>query len=292
MQNKSLTYLLLVLISFIWASSFIVVKYATEEIDPIDLGFLRFVVATPILILILIYQKKNLHVNKKEIPSLIILGLTGVTLLYLFQYFGIYYTTASASAVLINTNVIFIAILSMIFLREKVSIKRISGILISFAGVCVVIYSNISNEDFSVNNLFLLGSIFVLLSAFCWAVYTTTGKKLLKKYDSIVITSYTFALGTIFYIPLVISDIHINLQDYSMNVFIYILYLAIFCSVIGYIGWYYALKDTEASKVAVFLNLIPMFAIIMSFLLGEKISLIFIFGAIFIIYGVYLTQRS
>jgi drug/metabolite transporter (DMT)-like permease len=291
-QNKTFTYTLLILISFIWASSFIVVKSATEEIDPIDLGFLRFVVATPLLFLILIYQKKNLQISKNEIPSLIVLGLTGVTLLYLFQYFGIFYTTASTSAVLINTNVIFIAILSIIFLKENLSFKRISGILLSFIGVCIVIFSDISIEDFSFNNIFLFGSVLVLLSAFCWAIYTTVGKKLLKKYDTIVITSYTFALGTIFYVPLVISDIYINIQHYSMNVYIYILYLAIFCSVIGYIGWYYALKDTEASKVAVFLNLIPMFAIIMSFLLGENITLIFIIGAIFIIYGVYLTQKS
>ena len=292
MKNKTYIYLILILVSFIWASSFIVVKTATEEIDPIDLGFLRFIVATPILFLILIYQKKDLHLPKKEIPSLLILGLTGVTLLYLLQYIGIVYTNASTSSVLINTNVIFIAILSVIFLKEKISIKRISGILLSFIGVCVVIFSNISTENFNLNNVFFIGSILVLLSAFCWAIYSIVGKRLLEKYDAIVITSYAFIIGTLFYIPLVINDIHINIQNYSMNIFIYILYLAIFSSVFSYIGWYYSLKVTEASKAAVFLNLIPMFAITMSLFLGEKIKIIFILGAIFIIYGVYLTQKS
>lgn len=292
MNNKSYIYFLLILISLIWAGSFIVVKNAIEEIDPIELGFLRFLVATPIMFLILFFRKKSFRLPKKELPSLTILGLTGITLLYFFQYIGISYTNASTSAVLINTNVIFIAILSVFFLNETLPIKRILGIILSFIGVIVVIISNLPMEIFIFNNVFFIGSIFVLLSAFCWAIYTIVGKKLLKKYDALVITSYSFALGTIFYIPLVIPDFFIEIQRVSINLFSSIIYLAILCSVLGYIGWYYALREIEASKAAVFLNLIPFFAIIMSVLLGEKITGIFIFGAILIIYGVYVTQKS
>lgn len=291
MNNKSFIYFLLIIISLIWASSFIVVKNATAEIDPIDLGFLRFLVATPIMFLILLFGKKNIHIPKKELPSLLILGLTGVTLLYLFQYIGISYTNASTSAVLINTNVIFIAILSVLFLNEALPLKRILGIVLSFIGVIVVIISNLSAESFTFDNVFFIGSVLVLLSAFCWAIYSIIGKRLLKKYDAFAITTYSFALGTLLYIPLVISDLFIEIQGMSTNLFLSIIYLAILCSVFGYIGWYYALKEIEASKAAVFLNLIPLFAIIMSLLYGEKITGIFLLGAILIIYGIYQTQK-
>lgn len=291
-MNKNLfIYLLLLFISLIWASSFIVVKNATLEIDPIDLGFLRFLVATPIMFLILFFKKKDVHFPKKEFPSLIILGLTGVTLLYLFQYVGISYTTASTSAILINTNVLFIAFLSVFLLNETLSAKRILGIALSFLGVFVVVFSNIPEENYLFDNLFFIGSILVLLSAFCWAIYTIIGKRLLKKYDPLVITTYAFSLGTLFYIPLVISDIQVDIQNLTFNGFLSIVYLAIFCSVFGYIGWYYALKSTEASKASVFLNFIPFFAIIMSFFYGEKITFVFIIGAILIIYGVWQAQK-
>ena len=79
MNNKSYIYFLLILISLIWAGSFIVVKNAIEEIDPIELGFLRFLVATPIMFLILFFRKKSFRLPKKELLSLTILGLTGVT---------------------------------------------------------------------------------------------------------------------------------------------------------------------------------------------------------------------
>ena len=292
MNNKLLIPFLLTIISLVWAGSFIVVKTATEEISPIDLGFLRFLVATPIMFLIILIGKKDLHIPKKELPSLIILGLTGVTLLYLFQFIGIDYTNASTSAVLINTNVIFIAILSALFLKETLTIKRISGISLSFLGVIVIIFSNLPQENFTINNIFFIGSILIILSAFCWAIYSIVGKRLLKNYDNFTITTYAFVIGTIFYLPFVIPDVTATVTKISFNGWLAVLYLAILCSVFGYIGWYYVLKKTEASKAAVFLNLIPLFTIIMSFSLGENLTIYFLLGTTLIIYGVYLTQKS
>ena len=70
------------------------------------------------------------------------------------------------------------------------------------------------------------------------------------------------------------------------------MYLAIPCSVFGYVGWYYSLKKSEASKAAVYLNLIPLFTITISIFMGKIPTIFFLFGAILIIYGVYLTQKS
>ena len=106
------------------------------------------------------------------------------------------------------------------------------------------------------------------------------------------VTTYAFALGTLFYIPFVIPNIVPAIKKISINGWMAVLYLAIICSVFGYIGWYYALKKTEASKAAVFLNLIPLFTITMSLFLGETITVFFLLGGILIIYGVYLTQKG
>ena len=292
MDQKLLTHGLLILISFIWAGSFIVVKTITTEIDPIDLGFLRFLVATPLMLILLLSRGRDPRLTRKAIPSLIILGLTGVTFLYLFQFIGINLTNASTASVLINTNPIFIALLSAFFLPERFSVKKMLGILLSFLGVVVVVFSNLSNGSFTVNNLVLMGSIFVLLSALCWAIYSVVGKRMLKLYDNLTITTYAFCLGTLFFPPFVLSDISIVFRTISVNGWLSILYLAVGCSLFGYIGWYYALQRTEASKAAVFLNFIPIFTIMMSYFLGEPITWFFLIGAILIIYGVYLTQKS
>ena len=143
MNKNLLITIVLILVSFVWAGSFIVVDIVTQEMDPIDLGFLRFLVATPLMILIVVLRKKPLSIPKKELPWLIVLGLTGVTFLYLFQFLGIHLTNAPTASVLINTNVIFIAILSGLFLHETLTRKRVTGIVLSFIGVFVIMFSDI-----------------------------------------------------------------------------------------------------------------------------------------------------
>jgi drug/metabolite transporter (DMT)-like permease len=284
--------LLLILVSLVWAGSFIVVEMATKEMDPIDLGFLRFLVATPLMILLVVFQKKPLVLPKKELPWLIVLGLTGVTLLYLFQFLGIHYTNAPTASVLINTNVIFIAMLSGVFLHEVLTRKRIAGIVLSFIGVFVIMFSDLSKQELTLDNLFFIGGILMLLSAFCWALYSLVGKRLLRTYDEFVITTYAFGFGTLFYLPFVFLHLGPVLQQTSLNGWLAVLYLTLTCSLFGYLGWYYALKRIDASKAAVFLNFIPLFTILLSFFLGTNLTWFFLLGAGLIIYGVYLAQRT
>jgi len=292
MNKNLLIAVVLILVSFVWAGSFIVVDVTTKEMDPIDLGFLRFLVATPLMILIAVLRKKPLLLPKKELPWLVVLGLTGVTLLYLFQFLGIHFTNAPTASVLINTNVIFIAILSGLFLHETLTRKRVAGIVLSFIGVFVIMFSDISKQALTFDNLFFIGGILMLLSAFCWALYSFVGKRLLKTYDEFVITTYAFGFGTLFYIPFVVLHLGPVLQQTSLNGWLAVLYLALTCSLFGYLGWYYALKRIDASKAAVFLNFIPLFTILMSFFLGTSLTWFFLLGAALIIYGVYLTQRT
>lgn len=292
MNNKTYISLLLAFVSLVWAGSFVAVRLAVKEISPVDLGFLRFLVATPFMVLILLLSKKETRLPAKELLSLSVLGLTGVTLLYIFQFIGIEYTTASTSAVLINTNVIFIVLLSATFLKEKFPLRKSAGIAFSFVGVLVVIFAQMTNESIAFSNVFLIGCIFIILSAFCWAIYSIVGKRLLDKYDPFTVTTYAFVLGTIFFLPVVLPDITDVIQGVSFNGWMAILYLALICSVFGYVAWYYALSRLEAGRAAVFLNLIPLFTIVISFFTGEIPTFIFLIGAILIIYGVYLTQKS
>ncbi len=292
MNNKTYISLLLAFVSLVWAGSFVAVRMTVKEISPVDLGFLRFLVATPFMVLILLLSKKETRLPAKELLSLSVLGLTGVTLLYIFQFIGIEYTTASTSAVLINTNVIFIVLLSATFLKEKFPLRKSAGIALSFVGVLVVIFAQMTNESIAFSNVFLIGCIFIILSAFCWAIYSIVGKRLLDKYDPFTVTTYAFVLGTIFFLPVVLPDITDVIQGVSFNGWMAILYLALICSVFGYVAWYYALSRLEAGRAAVFLNLIPLFTIVISFFTGEIPTFIFLIGAILIIYGVYLTQKS
>ncbi|MBU1940228.1 MAG: DMT family transporter [Candidatus Thermoplasmatota archaeon] len=283
--------LLLLLIALAWAGSFVVVKNVTNEVDPVQLGFLRFLVATPLMMLVLFFRKKSLVVSWSMVPRMIVLGLTGVTFLYLFQFSGIARTTAATAGVLINTNVIFIALLSMVFLHERLSRRKIIGIGLSFMGVIVIVWSRSSNSAFLITPDFIFGVFLVIGSAFCWAIYSIIGKDVLKSYDSIAVTTTAFLWGALLYLPIV-PDVWGVIPSISVMGWLAVLYLAVVCSVLGYLGWYYVLQQMPASSAAVYLNFIPLFTILLAMLLGEIPSIIFLGGAGLIIYGVYLAQHE
>ena len=271
------------IVALIWGGSFVAVKIGVENISPIMLAFIRFAVASPLMIVFLAAKRKATKISIAEIPLLLILALTGVTLLYIFQFTGIKYTSATNAALLINTNVLFIAIFSWIFLKEGISYKKLLGIILAFVGGAFVILNGSLSVSPSIR-----GDALIILSAICWAIYSIVGKKLLKKYEPIVLTTYAFIIGTLLFIPFVYKDI--ESIKITMKEWLIILYLALLCSVFAYIAWYDALAKIEATKVAIFLNLIPLFAMLLSYvILREKITFFILIGAILIIYGIYLT---
>lgn len=272
------------MVSLVWAGSFIAVKVGLEELSPVEIAFLRFAVASPFMFLIMLIRKKPLFIPARELPSIIVLALTGVALLYLFQFTGIKYTTASTSAVLINTNVIFIAILSFAFLGEKISARKAGGIFLGFLGVAVIF----GGSSFALS---VKGNALIIMSAMCWAVYSVVGKRILERYDPITVTTYVFVLGTFFLVPFMGAGTFV--AKISIEGWAIVLYLALLCSVFAYVAWYDALSRADATRVAIFLNLIPLFAIFLSYaLLGEKMTPFLAAGAILIIYGIYLTERE
>jgi len=287
-----LVYGLLVFASLSWAGSFVAVRVIYEEIPPIMLGFLRFVIATPVMFLLLVLTKKKFFLSKQKLPSLIVLGLTGVTLLYIFQFTGVSLTTASTGGVLINTNVLFISLFSALFLHERFTWIKSGGILLSFTGVIFVMLSQISSQGIVFDASFLFGSILVILSAICWAVYSIVGKHMLKKDDPLVVNANAFLIGTVLFLPIVATDVETAVSTLSFKGFLAVLYLGLFCSVFAYIAWYYALSMQEAAESAVFLNLIPLFTILLSLFIGEYPTPIFLVGAALIISGVFIVQKA
>lgn len=279
----------LLLTAIVWAGSFIFVKLSLNEIGPFNLAFYRFLIASPVLFLILKSSGKMEKISTSDIPFILLLALSGVTLLYVVQFLALVYTTATNSSILINTSAIFVALLSFI-VGERMDKRRFSGVVIAFAGVMLT--ASKGQLDFLKSET-LKGDLLMILDGLLWAIYTLAGKKLLEKYSSETLTAYAFIAGTALLLPFAVIEGLANPVNFSPTVWISILFLALLCSVFGYVAWYSALKVMEATKVAVFVYLIPFFTAIMAyFILGEEFGFSTITGGVLIILGVYLVERD
>lgn len=251
----------------IWAGSFVFIKIGLREIKPFNLAFYRFLIASPILFAFILFRRKFQLPEKSDYFKILILALTGVTLLYAVQFVALLYTTATNSSILINTCVIFIAMMSF-FMGEKLTGFKI------FSSDTVV------------------GDLLMLFDGFLWAVYTVVGKDLLKKYSSDVLTAYAFVFGSVLLFPFAVYEGVINPLNFSPMSWISLLYLGVLCSVVAYVIWYSALKVMGTTDVAVFVYIVPLFTAIMAlFVLNEEIGIFTVIGGVMTMLGVYITER-
>ncbi len=162
--------------------------------------------------------------------------------------------------------------------------KKVAGTILAFSGIALI--SKPTSGDF-------IGILLVFISTLSAAIYTVLGKRLMKKYDAITLTSNSMILGSLpllLFLPRSISQMVTNL---SLNLELSILFLGVFSTYLGYMGWYYFLKTEEASKASIFLLAIPLVSLAAgSLLLNEELTLTIIAGTLAVIAGILLVVRS
>ncbi|WP_332694787.1 DMT family transporter [Halalkalibacter lacteus] len=132
---------------------------------------------------------------------------------------------------------------------------------------------------------------FVLLGAVStWALYSVIGRVVLRKFSSIVSTTYAVGFGTFFLLPfLLLESPWENIATSTLSAWLAIAHMSVFVTVIGFILYYYGIQKIGAAKASIFINVMPVSAVIMATLfLGETLTFATVIGALFVLSGVYV----
>ena len=288
MMRQAFLYILLILAVLFWGGSWIVVKQLTAEMDPVLIATMRFVIVSIILLPVAIWlYAKGERVRREDFGTLILLALFGVVLLYIFQYYGVSMTTAINASLMATFNPSVTLLLSAVFLRERVSMKKIAAIAVAFLGAFFVITNGNMNFGAIAGDIF--GSLLSLASTSCWAAYTVMSKKAVQKHSALFLTVYASIIGALLFIPVMfLVSSPLKLMTLSSYGWAGLFYLAVLCTVFAYSVWSYSLERLDASKTAIFIYLVPLFAVLLSYLcLGESITPYTVLGGLLIFSGVY-----
>ncbi len=271
------------------AGTFPIAKIAVTSIEPLTLALLRFSIASIALMTLISLTHRLRKVERRDMLRILIVGLLAVPANQLLFLCGLQYTTAGRSALYFGATPIFVFLLATFFLKEKATILKVLGIVVSFAGVGVILHGG-GHAGKGV----LFGDFLVILAVVAWAGYTVLGKDLLNKYGSLTITAYALTAGTLAYLPFgLYPAIHFDYAQVPLKAWLSLGYIALMTSVISYSIWYWALARMDTSKLAIFQNLQPVFATVLAVLLvGESLSTSFYLGGVMVIGGVFLTQRG
>ena len=287
---KIKSFLMLSAVVFLWGSSFTLLKLGLEEISPINLAFLRFLLVLPFFIAFTYIQDKQAFDKSifRDWKILLTLGLTGVTLYHVLQNFGLRLTTASNSSLIISANPVFIASLDHFYLKEEITWKRIFGMTLAFLGIILII----GPSRLTFDPMGVIGDLLSLGAGLSWAFYSVLGKKILSNYGAQRVTMFSMIFGTLFLFPILLVSEKPAIPT-SVWLWFLLLILSLLCSGMAYLFWYKALEDVSPTKVGVFLFFLPVVSVSVAHLvLLESLDVSFAIGAIFVMLGVTITQRS
>jgi drug/metabolite transporter (DMT)-like permease len=287
---KALRYIPILLAVVFWGTSFVATKTVLLEIKPVTVIVLRLILASTLLTIIALSTKRNFSINLKSHGWIFILAMIATFHLWI-QVTGLQYTTASNTGWIIGTAPIFMAILGLIFFKEKVTILQLAGILIAMFGLLLLIgKGNILNIDLIENK----GDMLVLGSAFTWGVYSMVNKKISLSYSPLMTILYLFLMMLIIILPFNLNSETLNsVINLSLIGWISILFLGLFCSGVAYVIWARALRDMDSAKVGAFLYFEPFVTVLAAwFFLSEVITLIMIFSGLLITAGVFIVNKD
>lgn len=280
---------------FLWAISFVATKIALGVIPPLTVVSLRLLIASVFFLPLLALTGRWSRVtDPKTLLKLGGLSLFGAGLHYGFQTVGLQTTNASNASVYVATGPITILLLAVVFLGEKLNVRKILGIVIAVAGVLVVMgMDTITGFELDGN---LVGDLLVFASIVMWGCFTVFGKKVTDQLGALTVTAAVTLIGAAWMTPVGVLEMQrtgFSLAEITPTAWAAVTYLGAACNFLAVLLYFTALQRTESQKVGVYLYSIPpMTAVAAAMVLGEPITLGLIVGTTLVIAGVSLTERG
>jgi drug/metabolite transporter (DMT)-like permease len=274
---------------FFWGMSYIWMKQVFVHIGPATTILIRLLISSVFLFILLKLMRKTERIYKKDVGIIFLAALLNPFLYFIGESFGLQLVSPTISAAIIATIPVFTPVFAYIFLREKLSWLSIAGLIISFAGILVMLV--LKDLTFSASP----DGIPLLFGAVASAVfYGLLLKKLTLRYKPLTIVWLQNSIGILYFLPVVLLKEGKEISDIQLTFPIIqnLILLGIFASSLAFVFFTYTVSKIGISRTNIYTNMIPVFAAFFSYyILNELITSEKIVGIALVITGVILSQK-
>ena len=279
----------MLLLALIWGLSIPLTKVGLATIPPLTLTALRFLVAVPLLLLL---SAGRLRVPWRAVPSIVALGVMGITLGNVAQSFGVQGTSASAGTIISATIPIFIVIFAAVRLAQPVAGRQWIGLLAAFGGIALVTVGSGSGGD-DPSRTTLAGVAWMLVSAVAIAFYYIWSAELTARYGTLRVAAWNALAGLVAILPLAGWERAHTPVQVALQAAWVVVYLGVMVTVAGLLLWLYLLRMVPARVAASVQYLQPVFGIVAAAaLFGDPLGPLFAGGVVLILGGLALAAAD
>jgi drug/metabolite transporter (DMT)-like permease len=278
LSGNLVPYLMLSMAPLCWAGNIVLARGVAELIPPVAFAFWRWALAS---VLILPFTLRHLHQDRWEIARrwkmLFLLAVLGISSFNTLLYSAVHTTTAINGALIQSTMPAVIVLLSLILYREKVATRQMNGVVLCILGACLIVLRGDLKSLLTMS--FVPGDLLMVIAVVLYGLYSA----LLRRRPAIHPLSFltaTFVLGAAGLFPVYLVELAVTGPfALSREIVSSILYVALFPSIVAYFCWNKGVDRVGPNRAGLFVNLIPLFASLLSvWLLGESIHLFHIGG--------------
>lgn len=288
MKNKRLiTLLIVILAAFLGGGVGVMIKIGLRNIPPFSFTFLRYFIALLFIWPLFIKENKKIKIDFQVVKVALILAINIILFIV-----GLQWTSANVGQMLCLGIPMIVVVISYFLVKEKITIKKIIGIIIGFIG-SFLLFSLKSQGHISYQQM-LIGNGLIIVGTIFFSLYLVLSKKIQKKYSPVYITTILNLVIMLVSLFLALSDFYFHQNwwiHFNYVSLISILYVGIFATSASYLLGQYAIKYSSPLISSLGLYIQPLFTFVWSYLLlGEKITGNFALASIIIFIGVLLVS--
>lgn len=283
-RGRGLAVVALLLAMLFWAANFLIGETAVRSIDPLSLNFWRWALAAPLLVgLAIAIERPDGRTIARALPRLAVLGVLGMIGFSLSLYIALETTSAVSASLVSAVSPVLIAITATIALRERLHALVAIGLVLGLIGVVTVV----TEGSLAVLAGLTLapGDLWILLAVVCWSAYTVAGRSA-SAIPPITTIAVQAATATIIQAPFLAVfglDLPETGSEWGSLAFIVLL-----TSMAAYLLWNLALRAIPTSTAGIFLNVIPVYTVILAVIFGQPITGSDLVGGALVLAGVLL----
>lgn len=276
--------LFLIAATIIWGIKPTAMKIGLRYMPVGDYNVLRLVVAAAAAWITVAISKDYKKVSKSDVKNILFVSLCGFFIFQWFYAVGINKTTAGNTSIIMGILPLIVGVINHMTGIEKISKEVLTGMIVSFTGLILVIVGT-GKVGLTPENL--LGGFYILISVSGYAIYNVFSRTLTKKYSANQLTAYAITIATI--ATLLFTDLNVKEYKFSIPLIISILYVGAVAMYLGNYIWMLGIKKVGSNRVAVYNNLTPVFSVaIAGLLLGEEFTFTQLIGSVIIFLGLYI----